>query len=121
MLGTRVSYGPFICVAIYALSVYSQATSTAKTLADLEVEVLKVINDNKSAAIPDLIQKIKDQVKASVTSIKSYGGYPSQSDITSAVADLISKLEKNGPIVGDGIQRFQNELTDYLNKDFPPK
>lgn len=121
MLRTKVTFGFLICAVIYALCVYSQATSTAKTITDLENEVLKVINDNKNLTMHDLVPKLHNQVSAASTSIKNSGGYPSQSDITNAVADLIGKLPKDGPITGDGVKRFQNGITIHLNRTFPPK
>ena len=121
MFRTKVIFGFLICAIIYALCVYSQATSTAKTITDLENEVLKVINDNKNLSMHDLVPKMRDQTQAAASSIKNSGGYPSQSEISSAISDLISKLPKDGPITGDAIQRFQNGITSHLNRVFPAK
>ena len=121
MLNTKVTFGFLICALIFAVCVYSQSSSTAKTITDLENEVLKIINDNKNLTMHDLVHKLRDQTQAAAISIKNSGGYPSSSEISSAISDLISKLPKDGPIAGDGIQRFQNGITSHLNRVFPPK
>lgn len=121
MLNTKVTFGFLICAVIFAICVYSQSTSTAKTITDLENEVLKVINDNKNLTMHNLVHKLRDQTQAAATSIKNAGGYPTQSEISSAISDLITKLPKDGPITGDVIQRFQNGITAHLNRVFPQK
>ncbi|KAL7020328.1 hypothetical protein ACKWTF_011477 [Chironomus riparius] len=121
MMNTKVSIGFLICASIFAVCVYSQSTSNAKTITDLTNEVLKVINDNKSLTMRELVNKLRDQTQAAASSIKNSGGYPSQSEISSAISDLLTKLPQDGPITGDGIQRFQNGITSHLNRVFPAK
>lgn len=122
MLKTKVTIGFLVCATIFALNVYSQTiTSSAKNLKDMETEVLAVINSNKNLTMHDLVPKLHNQVSAALANIKSAGGYPSQTEITNTVADLIKQLPKDGPITGESVQRFEKGITAHLNRTFPPK
>lgn len=121
MLSAEVLIGLVFCAASSAKFVFPKEMSTAKTLTDLTNEVLQIVNDNKAMTMNDLSPLIMKQVSAASIHIKKCGSYPSLSDITKAVNELMSKIPKDETIVGDSVSRFQQGLTSHLNRMFPTK
>ena len=121
MKSLKFTFGFLILTALSVHSGNSQYMSDAKTLTDLTNQLLKIINDNKKMTANDIMPLLISQARAAIESMKKAGSYPSISDIMNSVADLMSRLPKDGPIVGEIANRYQIGLTRQLSQSFPPK
>lgn len=122
MVGLKSFVGLAICALILALCVSAQdATSKARSMKDLEAEVLKVITDNTNATMRDLVPKLHAQTAAAIASLKENDVYPTKAEIDTSVKNIVDKIPPNSVLSGDNAVRFQRGITGHLTRSFPSK